>query len=162
MVLVGERRPEQRHDPVAHHLVDCALVAVHRFHHVLERRVEQLPRLFGIAVGEQLHRALEVGEEHRDLFALAFEGGPQRQNPLGKVFGGVSLGRGGLGYASRFCRGIQGLSALLAELVAGGIVGTTLGAENGERRTTFRAELGVSGCFLVAPGTGHGVSTAGL
>jgi hypothetical protein len=32
MVLVGYRRAEQRHDPVAHHLVHGALVAVDRFH----------------------------------------------------------------------------------------------------------------------------------
>ena len=74
MVLVGEGRAEERHDPVAHHLVDGALVAMHRLHHPLEHRVEELARLLGVAVGQQLHRALEVGEEHGDLLALAFEG----------------------------------------------------------------------------------------
>ena len=28
-----------------------------------------------ITVGEQLHRSLEVGEEHGDLLSLTFEGG---------------------------------------------------------------------------------------
>ena len=74
VVLVGQRRAEERHDPVAHHLVDGALVAVDGLHHPLEDRVEELARLLGVAVGEQLHRALEVGEEDRDLLALAFEG----------------------------------------------------------------------------------------
>ena len=73
VILVGEGRAEQRHDPVAHHLVDGALVVVDGLHHVLEDRVEELARLLGIAVGEQLHRALEVGEQHRHLLALAFE-----------------------------------------------------------------------------------------
>ena len=73
MILVGERRAEQRHDAVAHHLVDRALVAMDGLHHPFEHRVEDAPRLFGIAVGEQLHGALEVGEEHGDLLALAFE-----------------------------------------------------------------------------------------
>jgi hypothetical protein len=36
--------------------------------------VETQPTRLGIAVGEQLHGALEVGEEHRHLLALAFEG----------------------------------------------------------------------------------------
>jgi len=36
VILVGDRRPEQRHDPVAHHLVHCAFVAVDRFHHVFK------------------------------------------------------------------------------------------------------------------------------
>jgi len=52
VVLVGKRRAEQRHDPVAHHLVDGALVAVHGFHHQLEHGVEYLARLLGVAVGE--------------------------------------------------------------------------------------------------------------
>jgi hypothetical protein len=36
--------------------------------------IENLARLLGIAVGQQLHRALEIGEQHGDLFALALEG----------------------------------------------------------------------------------------
>ena len=52
VVLVGDRRAEQRHDPIAHDLVDGALVAVDRLHHPLEHGIEQLPRLLGIAVGE--------------------------------------------------------------------------------------------------------------
>jgi hypothetical protein len=75
VILVSERRPEEGHDAVAHDLVDGALVAVHGLHHSLQYRVEDLARLLRIAVGEQLHRALEVGEEDRDLFALALEGG---------------------------------------------------------------------------------------
>ena len=72
---MGERRAEQRHDAVAHHLVDGALVAMDGLHHPLEDGIEELARLLGIAVGEQLHRALEVGEEDGDLLALALEGG---------------------------------------------------------------------------------------
>ena len=55
VVLVGERRAEQRHDAVAHDLVDRALVAVDGLHHPLEDRVEDAAGLLGIAVGEQLH-----------------------------------------------------------------------------------------------------------
>ena len=73
VVFVGDRRTEERHDPVAHDLVDGALVAVDGLHHQLEDRIENPAGLLRIAVGEQLHRALEVGEEHRDLLALAFE-----------------------------------------------------------------------------------------
>ena len=93
MILVGERRAEERHDPVAHHLVDGALVAVDGLHHALEHGVEELARLLGIAVGEQLHRALEVGEEHGDLLALALEGGLGGEDPLGEVLRRVDVGR---------------------------------------------------------------------
>ncbi len=94
VVLVGERRAEERHDPVAHDLVDGALVAVDGLHHALEHGVEELARLLGIAVGEQLHRALEVGEEHGDLLALALQGGLGGEDLLGEVLGGVGLRRG--------------------------------------------------------------------
>ena len=90
MVLVGQRRAEERHDPVAHDLVDGALVAVDGLHHPLEDRVEELPRLLGVAVGQQLHRALQVGEEDRDLLALAFQGGLGGEDLLGEVLGRVA------------------------------------------------------------------------
>jgi hypothetical protein len=74
MILVGQWRPEKRHDPVTHHLVNGAFVPMDRLHHVLDDRVEELPRLLRVTVGEELHRALEVGKEDRDLFALALKG----------------------------------------------------------------------------------------
>ena len=40
MILVRQRRSEERHDAVAHYLVDRAFVAMHRVHHVLEHRVD--------------------------------------------------------------------------------------------------------------------------
>jgi hypothetical protein len=63
VVLVGHGRPEQRHDPVAHDLVDGALVAVDRFHHPLDDRVQDLPGFLRVAVSEQFQRSFEVGEE---------------------------------------------------------------------------------------------------
>ena len=78
MVLVRDRGPEERHDTVAHDLVDGPFVAMDGLHHPLEHRIQELPRLLGIAVGEELHRALEVGEEHRHLLALALRGRPSK------------------------------------------------------------------------------------
>jgi hypothetical protein len=91
VVLVRDRRSEERHDPVAHDLVHRALVAMDGVHHELEDRVEQLARLLGVPVGDQLHRALEVGEEHGDLFPLALEGGLGGEDPLGEVLRRVAL-----------------------------------------------------------------------
>jgi hypothetical protein len=71
VIFVGHGRAEERHDPVAHHLVHGALVAVDRLHYVLKDRIQELAGLFGVAVSEQLHRALQVGEEYGDLLALA-------------------------------------------------------------------------------------------
>jgi hypothetical protein len=92
VILVGKRRPEQRHDPVAHDLVDGALVPVDRLHHPLEDRVEELPRVLGVTVGEQLHRALQIGEQHGDLLALALQRALRRKDLLREVLGGVGLG----------------------------------------------------------------------
>ena len=92
MVLVGNRGAKKRHDSVAHYLIDCTLVAVHGLYHVREHRVEELACLFRITVSEQLHRALEVGEEYRNLLALAFEGRPGGDDFLCEMFRGVALG----------------------------------------------------------------------
>jgi hypothetical protein len=83
VIFVGNRRTKQRHDPVAHHLVDSALKTMNRLHHVLEDGVEQLARLLGIAVCEQFHGTLQVGEEDRDLLALTFEGAFGGEDLLG-------------------------------------------------------------------------------
>ena len=91
MVLVGDGRPEQRHDPVAHHLVHGSLVAVDSRHHALEHRVEELARLLGIAVGQELHRALEVRKQHRHLLALAFQRASRGEDLLGQVLGRVNM-----------------------------------------------------------------------
>src|SRR5262245_12400137 len=62
-------------------------------HHQREDWIDELARVLGIAIGEQLQRALEVGEEHRDLLALAFEGRLGGEDLFGEVLGGVALGR---------------------------------------------------------------------
>jgi hypothetical protein len=93
MVLVGQGGPEERHDAVTHDLIDRALVAVDRLHHAFEDGVEQLARLLRVAIGEQLHGALQVREEDGDLLALAFQGRLGGEDPLGEVLGGVRLRR---------------------------------------------------------------------
>ena len=93
MILVGERGAEERHDPVAHDLVHGPLVAVHGLHHVLQHRIEELACLFRVAIGEEFHRALEIGEQHCYLLALALEGGPRGDDLLCKVLRSVGLRR---------------------------------------------------------------------
>ena len=73
VVLVRQRRAEERHDPVAQHLVHRALVAVDGLHQPFQDGVEQTPRLLRIAVSQELHRPLQVREQHRDLLALALD-----------------------------------------------------------------------------------------
>jgi hypothetical protein len=44
--------------------------------------VKELTGVFGVAVGQQLHRAFEIGEEHRHLLALALQGTAGGENLL--------------------------------------------------------------------------------
>ena len=90
MIFMRDRRPKQGHDAVAHDLIDGAFIAVHRLHHAFEDGVEELAGFFGITVGQQLHRAFQVGKEHRDLLALAFQGGFGGEDFLGQMGGGVA------------------------------------------------------------------------
>jgi hypothetical protein len=64
---------------------------VHGFHHAFEDGIEDLARLFRIAIREQFHRALQIREQHRDLLALAFEGGLGSEDLLGEVLGRVGI-----------------------------------------------------------------------
>ena len=73
MVLVGDGRPEQRHDAVAGVLVHHAFEAVYAVGQDLEEAVEDGVPGLGVDAPGQLHRALHVGEQHRDLLALALE-----------------------------------------------------------------------------------------
>jgi hypothetical protein len=57
-----QRCPEQGHDPITHDLIDGAFVAVHGRHHQGQEGIEELAGFCGVAVGEQLHRALQVSE----------------------------------------------------------------------------------------------------
>ena len=94
VILLGERSPEERHDPVAHHLVHGALVPMNGFHHELQHRIEDGPGLLGIAIGKELHRTLHVGEEDGDLLALALERGARGEDLLGEVPRCVGVGDG--------------------------------------------------------------------
>ena len=45
MILMGNGRPEERHDAIAHDLIDGAFITVHRVHHPLQHRIQELAGL---------------------------------------------------------------------------------------------------------------------
>jgi hypothetical protein len=55
----------------------------------LQHRAKELVDLFWVTVGQEFHGALEVGEQHRDLLALAFQGTAGRENLFGQIGGRV-------------------------------------------------------------------------
>ena len=89
MIFMRDRRPKQGHDAIAHDLVHGAFVAVHGRHQALQHRVEELARLLGIAIGQQLHRAFEIGKEDRHLLAFPFDGALGGQDLLCQICGRI-------------------------------------------------------------------------
>jgi hypothetical protein len=83
MVLMGERRSEQGYDSVAQDMDDGTLEAVNGFYHVIENRIEELPGVLWVSIGKELHRALQIRKDCRDMLTLAFEGGLGIQDFLG-------------------------------------------------------------------------------
>src|SRR5437660_5453241 len=154
VVRVGQWRPEERHDPVPRHPVDRTLVAMDRLHHVIENRVQELVGLLGVALREQLHRTLHVGEEDRDLLPLALKCGPRRQDALRQMLGGVGSGwrtsvRGRVGELP---------TARPAETLPAGDLGTAVRAGPGEPCAALLAESRCPGVRSLAPWTPHGRS----
>jgi hypothetical protein len=153
VVLVPDRRPEERHDSVTHHLVDRALVVMDGLHHPLQHRVEELPGLLGIPVREQLHRALQIGKEDCDLFALAFERGLRGQDLLGEVLRGVGLRRGEAPF--RLSLGDDRVAALVTESGLRRELAAARSASHTKPRAAPKAEIGLRRVLALAPGTGH-------
>jgi hypothetical protein len=73
MVLVRDRRPEQRKNPVAGGLNDVPVVAMRRVDHQLERRINDGAGLLRVEVAHKFGRALDIGEQRRHRLALALE-----------------------------------------------------------------------------------------
>jgi len=89
VVLMGEWRAEEGHDPIAHDLVDGSLVVMDCFHHSLEHRVKDLARLCRVAVGQQFHRALQVRKQHPHELPFTFQRTPRGENLLGEMPGRI-------------------------------------------------------------------------
>ena len=92
MVLMRQWRPKERHDAIAHHLVDGALIAMDGRHQAFQHRVQELSGLLRITIGQQLHGAFEVRKQHGDLLALAFQRTTGGENFFCQI--GRSIGEG--------------------------------------------------------------------
>ena len=89
-ILQGDRGAEQRHDPVAGHLVDRPFVVVDLPEENLVDLVHQgVDRLGAQFLGER-GKTFHVAEHDRDLLALPFDLVPLGEDllgdPLGQVF----------------------------------------------------------------------------
>ena len=73
MIFVSQRCAKERHNAVAHNLVNRAFITVNCFRHMFENRVEKFPRVLRITVCKQLHGTFHVSKQYRYLLALAFK-----------------------------------------------------------------------------------------
>ena len=148
MILEGERSAEEGHDPVAHYPVHGALIAVHCLDHAVEHRVEkELLRGLGVAVDEQLHRTLDVGEQHGDLLALTLECCSRGKDPVGKVLRRVTLGRG---KSANIRNGRQRMATFGAEPGCGRHLAATVDAGSPERSRALLADLRLERVLVLA------------
>ena len=151
MILVGERRAKERHDPVAGELVHRTLESVHPLRKDGEEAVHDPVPLFRIDLRRQLHGTLHVDEEHRHLLALALEGAARGEDPLGEVLRGVGA------RATRRDAGLRRgrLPAGVAELRARLERPAAAGADNREPRPALRAERSLPAVQVLAARAGH-------
>ena len=155
VILVRDRRAEERHDAVAGVLVRRALEAVHAVGEDREEAIDDAVPLFRVELLGELHRALHVGEEHGHLLALAFEGGARGagfcrrgawacRSDEGLVSGCSGLGEVLVGLSAldpdpRLAR--QRSAAFAAELLARPHAESHMRDGYGQRRTAGRARL---------------------
>src|SRR5262245_25609215 len=146
VVLVRDRRAEERHDAVAGVLVHRALEAVHPISEELEETINDPVPLLRIDLLGELHRPLDVGEEHRHLLALTLEHAAGAEDLLGEVLRGVSGGRP-LGESRRL---VQRSAAASAELLAELGGRPARGTRAAEAAPALRAEAALSAVPVTA------------
>src|SRR5438132_2006282 len=152
VILVGDRRSEERHDAIARELVDRALVAVNRLHEVDEAPVHDTMEVLRVESGRQRREADTIDEQHRHLLALALQRAAGGEDLLGQVPRGVARGLarepiGHLGHPARGrCTGggrtlaPQRVTALVAELGGGPDGCPARGTAAGQPRAATIAE----------------------
>src|SRR5262245_29374284 len=92
MIFVSNGRTEQRHDAVACVLVDRPFEAVDALGEDREEAVHDPVPFLRVDLFGEIHRALHVGEENRDLLTLAFEGTAGGEDLFGEVLWSVRAG----------------------------------------------------------------------
>src|SRR5262249_8235748 len=153
MILMSDRRPEQRHDAVAEELIDGALVAMDFGQHQLEGTSHESVHVLRIQPIGHRGESRHVDKEHGDLLALAFESALRSEDLLGEMLRGVGRwkGRTSRGWAG----GAYGLATLEAEPGARRQFRATRAAHQREAGSAAEAESGVRRGVLLALGTLH-------
>jgi hypothetical protein len=92
VILVGNGGAEKGHNAITQYLVHRAFVAVHGVHHEVNRRVQQVLGGFRVKALDELGGILDIGKEHGDLFAFAFQARPGVEDFFGEIGRGIGQG----------------------------------------------------------------------
>jgi hypothetical protein len=159
VVLVGDRRAEERHEAIAEELIDGALVAVDLGEAEGEEPVQEVVHGLGAQAFGQGRGVGDVAEEHGDLLALALEGAAQGEDLVGQMLGRVGLGAR---ERPRRRRGGERRGALATESAVRRIrraAGATGGDQGGR---ALPAESRASGIVVLASGALHARDSPGV
>ena len=153
MVLVSDRRAEERHDAVAEELIHRAFVPMDLGQHELERARHERVHVLRVESGGERGEAGDIHEQNGDLLTLALEGGLGGEDALGEMLGGVRR-------RARELRGDgrareRSLSTPRTEPGVGGKLRAARRARMNEARPTARAESRFRRTLLPAPGALH-------
>ncbi len=85
MILMRDRRPEQRHEPIAEELVDRALIAVHLGERHPEETVDHQVKLFRPQLRRKRTGPHYVAKKHAHLLALTLDRAPHGQDLLAEM-----------------------------------------------------------------------------
>src|SRR6516165_2653243 len=135
MVLVSDRRPEQREDSVAGRLRNVAAVVMDRLDHQLQRRIDDCSRLLGVQILHQVHGTFDVGEQKGDQLALALE------ILWGGCFGYPNLGLVGFLSTNSWRRRSERYAALTTEFSRGDVLEAARSARRFEWGAALVAKL---------------------
>src|SRR5262249_31507321 len=136
VVLVGDRRAEERHHAVAGELVDRALDPVNRRGEDLEHSIEHPMPLFGVELLGQAHRVDNVHEQDTQVLSLTLERAPGGEDLLSEV--ARRVGAGVARHRRRATRTAQRCAAPGAE--SGGLVALVRAARTPHSGTLRRQD----------------------
>ena len=146
VVLMRDRRPEQRHEPIAEELVDRALIPVHLGQRDLEEAVDHQVELLRPQLRRQRAGADYVAEQDAHLLALTLDGAPHSRDLLTDMRRGIT---------NRARRRANRAPTFRAEPAAWRLHRAAAGARNSQLHTTMQAEARLVRILLAASRAPH-------
>ena len=141
VVLMGQRRAEQRHDAITQNLIDDPAVAPHRIHHNAQDRIEMFAHLLRIELLDETCRVANIREQNRDPFTFAGQMVRWREHGAGLITKRYRSAQ--VRVFADALRKVKAIAVFFAKLGAVTIAFAAASAVRVERRTALVAKLRV-------------------